>query len=179
MLKSYQHSTRIEFLFSICHEVLKMSRVKFFLLLKLFSLRALFSHCSFSQCKGWQSKVTFEKCISLSAPSICSFSLQTAPSICTQSRRAQIRSTHTHAHTQTYLHPAPLTMMSQDTTELCFFCLFVSFGPLNDTLAGCGVTCGPIRSQTQHQICHIRSCDDLLDITLPPPDDRLSTPASR
>lgn len=38
----------------------------------------LFSHCSFSRHKGWKGKVTFEKCISLSAPSVCSFSLQTA-----------------------------------------------------------------------------------------------------
>lgn len=52
----------------------------------------LFSHCSFSRHKGWKGKVTFGKCISLPAPSVCSFSLQTATP---HPLNAQCTGTHT------------------------------------------------------------------------------------
>lgn len=86
----------------------------------------------------------------------------------------------THTHTHTYPLPAhwqwcprlPLGLRAPGRP-------LVTSRPLNDTLAGCGVTRGPIKSQTQHQICQIHSCDELLDTTLSPPDDRLSTPVSR
>lgn len=65
----------------------------------------IFSRCSFSRRKGWQDKVIFEKCISFSAPSICSFSLQTAtptptPSICTGCQ-------HTHTQISQHMHLLP------------------------------------------------------------------------
>lgn len=63
----------------------------------------IFSCCSFSRRKGWQDKVIFEKCISLSAPSICSFSLQTAtPTVCTG---CQHTCTHTSIAQHTHLLP--------------------------------------------------------------------------
>lgn len=86
---------------------------------------------------------------------------------------------HTYTHTHT-ASPCPLTM-DVPGYHWCCVCLVdqtATSGPLNDALAGCGVTRGPIKSQTKHQICHIHFCDELLDIKLSPPNDRLSTPVS-
>lgn len=127
--------------------------------------------------------MTFKKCISLSAPSICSFPLQTAPSICTLPWHAHINYTHTQTHTQRHRHtfalPTDKDVPGYHRGCVCLVDQTATSGPLNDTLAGCGVTLGPIQSQTQQQICHIHSCYELLDITLSPRDDRLSAPASR
>ncbi len=175
VLKPSKHTRKSEFSspLTMCHEVLKMrSHVLSSLLLKLFSVGAPFSLCSFSQRKGWQSKVTFEKCISLSARQSVLFPYRQPPP------SARCHSTHTHTHT--HLLPALWQWCPWLPPRLrALGRPLATSGPLNDTLAGCGVTRGPIKSQTQHQICHIHSCDELLDITLSPPDDRLSTPVSR
>lgn len=73
---------------------------------------------------------------------------------------------HTDSH-KPLPSPSPLTMMSLVTTRaVCLLYQTLTSGPLNDTYAGCGVTWGPIKNQTQHQTCHIHSCDELLDVAL-------------
>lgn len=84
-----------------------------------------------------------------------------------------------HTHTHTFALPTDNDVPGYHRGCLCLVDQTPTSGPLSDTLAGCGATRGPIKSQAQHQICHIHSCDELLDITLSPPDDSLSTPVSR
>lgn len=121
------------------------------------------SHQSFSQYKGWRSKVTFEKCISYPALSICSFALKTAThsSVCI----LLWQGADGEGTSYTHLFSAHWQGCLWLPTSLCAFgWLEVTPGLLCDTLNDYPAPKGPNKRENQQQISHMNSCDELLDI---------------